>query len=69
MKIQRNHFALFVIFFVIEACGTFLILSRSVRFHVPSVALALLLSAVMAAITTFLLVKFYPAEASERKSR
>lgn len=69
MKIQRNHLALFVIFFVVEACGTFVILSRTVRFNAPSIALALLLSALMAAITTFLLVKFYPAEASERKSR
>lgn len=69
MKIQRSHVALFVIFFVVEACGTFVILSRSVRFNAASVALALLLSAVMAAITTVLLVKFYPAGASEGKQR
>lgn len=69
MKIQRNHLALFVIFFVIEALGTFVVLWRTVRFNALSVAVALLLSAVMAAITTVLLVKLYPAGASEGKLR
>ena len=69
MKIQRNHLALFVIFFVIEALGTLLTLWRRVQFNALSIALALLLSAMMAAITTVVLVKLYPAGASEGKLR